>query len=330
MKRFLSLVQPSGSLTIGNFIGSIRQFVTLQKDYDTFIGVADMHSITIPQDPAFLHRRNREVLAWFVAAGLTDKHCTFFIQSDVRLHAELAWIFECITNMGELSRMTQFKVKTEGKTDKKIACGLFTYPVLMAADILIYDADIVPVGSDQKQHVELARNIAECFNSKFGNTFVVPEPVIPKVGARVRDLQDPSKKMSKSATSPKGVIFLEDDEKTIRKKIASAATDADAFVDYDEEKKPGVSNLLSIYASLNGISIDEALAKFRGETKYSVFKGCIANCVVEHLLPLQEKYRKALNDGIVDEYLDKGAKRAREVAGKKLDEVFSKVGFGRA
>ncbi len=330
MKRFLSLVQPSGSLTIGNYIGSIRQFVKLQESYDTFIGVADMHSITVPQNPEFLHRRNREVLAWFVAAGLSDKHCTFFIQSDVRLHAELAWIFECITNMGELSRMTQFKVKTEGKTDKKIPCGLFTYPVLMAADILIYDADIVPVGSDQKQHVELARNIAECFNSRFGDTFVVPEPVIPNVGGRVRDLQDPSKKMSKSATSPKGVIFLDDDEAAIRKKISSAATDMDACVDYDEASKPGVSNLISIYASLNEIGLPEAIAKFKGETRYSVFKKAIADCVVEHLMPIQERYRKVLADGMVDEYLDKGAKRAREVAGRKLDEVFAKVGFGRA
>ena len=329
MKRLLSAIQPSGELTLGNYLGSIRQFVSMQGDYESFLAVADMHSITVPQDPKALQDRNRIIAAYYLASGLNEKNCTFFIQSEVRLHAELSWVFECIVNMGELSRMTQFKAKTEGKKDLSIPCGLFTYPVLMAADILLYDADVVPVGKDQKQHVELARNIAQLFNSRYSPTFKVPEPIIPSIGAKIMDLQNPQKKMSKSAQNTKGVIFLTDDEKQIRKKISSSLTDLDNYVDYDEEKKPGISNLLSIYSSINNISINDALSQMKGMSSYGEFKKLVADSVVELVVPLHEKMQNILDSGKVDEILDRGVKRARIVAEKKFNEVASLVGFGR-
>ena len=327
MKKLFSALQPSGELTLGNFIGSIRQFSTLEKEYDSIIAVADMHSITVPQDPKALHERNKKLIAYYIASGL--KESTFVIQSEVRLHAEFAWIFECITNMGELSRMTQFKAKTLGKTDKAIGCGLFTYPLLMAADILIYDTDVVPTGADQKQHIELARDIAERFNSRFGKTFVVPEAIIPKVGAKIKDLQDPTKKMSKSAQNTKGVIFLSDDEKIIRKKVASSVTDTDNYVDFDEEKKPGISNLLSIYSAMNNISIEETLKIFKGLTKYGELKNAVADSIVNTLIPLQKRCKDVLKSGEADKLLDMGRDKCREIANKKYDETCKKVGFSR-
>lgn len=327
MKKLFSALQPSGELTLGNYLGSISRFPQLEKEYESIIAVADMHSITVPQDPELLHKRNKVLIAYYMASGMTKS--TFVIQSEVGLHAEFAWVFECITNMGELSRMTQFKAKTEGKKDQAIGCGLFTYPLLMAADILIYDTDVVPVGQDQKQHVELARNVAERFNSRFSNTFKIPEPIIPQVAAKVKDLQDPLKKMSKSAQNTKGVIFLSDDEKTIRKKIASAVTDTDNYVDFDEEKKPGVSNLITIYSAINSIPLKDAISKFKGLTKYGELKGCVADSVVSKLIPLQKKCDDILKSGDVDKLLDKGRDICREKAWNKYKEVCQKVGFGR-
>ena len=244
MKKLLTGLQPSGELTLGSLIGGISGSIKNQDLYDSYIFVPDMHAITVEQDPKLLRERIRKNVALYIASGLDPKKNTFYIQSENLYHANLSWILECNTYIGEASRMTQFKEKSRNK--ENVSVGLFTYPILMASDILIYDADVVPTGIDQKQHVELARNLAERFNKKYGDTFKIPEPMIPTLGAKIKDLQEPTKKMSKSSENQKGIIYLLDDEPTIRKKISQAVTDSEGKVYYDEENKPGISNLLTI------------------------------------------------------------------------------------
>lgn len=327
-KRLLSGLQPSGELTIGNYCGAIRQFLDYQKEYDAFLFIPDMHTITVPQkDPALIRERTRRFATLYLACGLDVENCTFYVQSEIPAHNQLSWILECTTFMGELNRMTQFKDKSA--KFKNIGCGLYTYPVLMAADILLYDSDVVPVGADQKQHVELARDIAHRFNTRYGETFVMPEPIIPKIGARIRDLQEPTKKMSKSAEDPNGTIFLLDPPSVVKKKINRAVTDSDAKVWFDEENKPGISNLITIYSALSGTPLEEAIAKFEGMERYGDFKKQIIEAVMDTLSPIQQKYEEISATGLVDEVLDAGRARANEIATAKYEQVRKLVGFGR-
>lgn len=327
-KRLLSGLQPSGELTIGNYCGSIRQFLEYQKEYDSFLFVPDMHTITVPQkDPALIRERTRRFAALYLACGLDPQNCTFFIQSEVPAHNQLGWILECFTYMGELNRMTQFKDKSAKY--KNIGCGLFTYPDLMAADILLYNTNVVPVGQDQKQHVELTRDIAQRINKKFGEVFTIPEPIIPKVGAKIKDLQNPLKKMSKSAEDPNGSIFLLDSEEDIRKKFNRAVTDSDNKIWFDEEKKPGISNLLTIYSIFENIPLEEAIAKFEGSQRYGDLKKCVAESVIKVLKPIQQKYHEIMNSTLLDEVLDSGRDRANAIANKKYETIRKLVGFGR-
>lgn len=326
MKRVLTGLQPSGELTLGNYIGGIKQLINYQDNYELFVFVPDLHSITVEQDPKLLKTRIKKNIALYIASGLDPEKCTLYIQSENLYHANLSWILECNSYMGEMSRMTQFKEKSASK--KNISCGLFTYPILMAADILLYDADLVPTGADQKQHVELARNIAARFNSKYGDTFNIPNPLIPEVGARIKDLQDPTKKMSKSSTNPKGIIYLLDEEKDIRKKIMSAVTDSDNKIYFDEKNKPGISNLLTIYSVLSNVTIEEAVDKFKNYN-YGNFKKDVADVVVNKINDLREKYEKIINSDIIDNVLDEGYKKTNDIACKKYYEVKEKVGLGR-
>lgn len=326
MKRLLSGIKPTGDLTIGNYIGALKNFSNMQKDYETFIFVADLHALTIQNNPIELKNKIKNILGIYLACGLDPKYTTLFIQSENMYHANLGWIFECNTYMGEASRMTQYKEKK--KENENVSVGLFTYPMLMAADILIYDADVVPVGIDQKQHVELARNIAERFNNRYGDTFKVPEPVINKEGAKIYDLQNPTKKMSKSDDNDKGVILLLEDPEIARKKIMSAVTDSDMEVRYDPENKPGISNLLVIYSSLKDISISDAEKEFNGKN-YGEFKRSVADCVVEFLTDLQAKYKKIMDSDMIDKILDESNEKVRKIAEEKVRIVFDKVGVGR-
>ena len=326
MKRLLSGIKPTGDLTIGNYIGALKDCSNMQKDYETFIFVADLHALTIQNNPIELKNKIKNILGIYLACGLDPKYTTLFIQSENMYHANLGWIFECNTYMGEASRMTQYKEKK--KENENVSVGLFTYPMLMAADILIYDADVVPVGIDQKQHVELARNIAERFNNRYGDTFKVPEPVINKEGAKIYDLQNPTKKMSKSDDNDKGVILLLEDPEIARKKIMSAVTDSDMEVRYDPENKPGISNLLVIYSSLKDISISDAEKEFNGKN-YGEFKRSVAVCVVDFLTDLQAKYKKIMDSDMIDKILDESNEKVRKIAEEKVRIVFDKVGVGR-
>ena len=326
MKKLLTGLQPSGELTLGSLIGGISQSVKYQDEYDSYIFVPDLHAITVEQDPEKLKERIRKNVGLYIACGLDPKKNTFYIQSENLYHANLSWILECNSYMGELSRMTQFKDKS--KKVKNVSCGLFTYPVLMAADILLYDADLVPTGIDQKQHVELARNLAERFNHKYGDTFVVPEPMIPTLGAKIKDLQEPTKKMSKSSDNYKGTILLLDSEKDIRKKIMSAVTDSDNKIYYDEEKKPGISNLITIYSVLTKKSIKEVENHFK-DYNYGNFKKEVADVVVKVLIDIQNKYYKIVESGIIDKILDEGREKTIKIAKNKYEEVLNKVGLGR-
>ena len=326
MKRLLSGIKPTGDLTIGNYIGALKNFSNMQKDYETFIFVADLHALTIQNNPIELKNKIKNILGIYLACGLDPKYTTLFIQSENMYHANLGWIFECNTYMGEASRMTQYKEKK--KENENVSVGLFTYPMLMAADILIYDADVVPVGIDQKQHVELARNIAERFNNRYGDTFKVPEPVINKEGAKIYDLQNPTKKMSKSDDNDKGVILLLEDPEIARKKIMSAVTDSDMEVRYDPKNKPGISNLLVIYSSLKDISISDAEKEFNGKN-YGEFKRSVAVCVVDFLTDLQAKYKKIMDSDMIDKILDESNEKVRKIAEEKVRIVFDKVGVGR-
>lgn len=326
MKKLLTGLQPSGELTLGSLIGGISQSIKYQDEYDSYIFVPDMHAITVDQDPKLLKERIKKNVALYIAAGLDPKKNTFYIQSENLYHANLSWILECTTYIGEASRMTQFKEKSKNK--ENISVGLFTYPILMASDILLYDADVVPTGIDQKQHVELARNLAERFNKKYGDTFKVPEPMIPEIGAKIKDLQDPTKKMSKSNPNPKGIIYLLDSEEVLRKKIMSAVTDSEGKIYFNEETKPGISNLLTIYSYFKNITIEESVEKFK-DSNYGTFKKEVADTVVENILKIQEKYNKIINSKELDEILDNGKNKMNEYAKAKYENVRNKVGLGR-
>lgn len=326
MKKLLTGLKPSGELTLGSLIGGISQSVLYQDQFESYIFVPDLHAITVDQDPKILKERIRKNVALYIASGIDPNKNTFYIQSENLYHTNLSWILECTTYMGEASRMTQYKEKSKNK--ESVTVGLFTYPILMAADILLYDADVVPTGIDQKQHVELARNIAIRFNRKYGETFKIPEPMIPEVGAKIKDLQDPTKKMSKSNDTYKGTILLLDDEKTIRKKIMSAVTDSEGKVYFDEENKPGISNLLTIYSALKNISIKKTEEYFK-DYNYGNLKSEVADVVVDKLTKIQDKYNEIINSNLIDEVLDKGKKIMNDQAKSKYEDVIKKVGLGR-
>ncbi|MFF4586904.1 tryptophan--tRNA ligase [Streptomyces sp. NPDC001388] len=326
--RVLSGIQPtSGSFHLGNYLGAVRQWVALQETHDAFYMVVDLHAITLPQDPADLRANTRLAAAQLLAAGLDPERCTLFVQSHVPEHAQLAWVMNCLTGFGEASRMTQFKDKSAKQGADRASVGLFTYPILQVADILLYQADEVPVGEDQRQHIELTRDLAERFNGRFGETFTIPKPHILKETGKIYDLQDPSIKMSKSASTPKGLINLLDDPKATAKKVRSAVTDTDTVVRYDAENKPGVSNLLSIYSTLTGVSIPELEQRYEGKL-YGALKTDLAEVVVDFVTPFRDRTQQYLDDPeTLDSILAKGAEKARAVAAETLSQAYDKVGF---
>ena len=325
-KRMLTGLQPTGLITLGNYIGAIKQMVEYQEKYDSFIFIADMHAITMPIEPEKLKENIRSLVAIYIACGIDPNKNKIFIQSENEYHANLSWMLECNTYFGELSRMTQFKDKS--KKNANFSCGLFTYPVLMAADILAYDTDLVPVGIDQKQHVEIARDIAERFNKKYGETFVLPEPLISEQATKIMDLQEPTKKMSKSSENQKGVIRLLDESEVIRKKIMSATTDSLAQVKFDKENQPGISNLINIYSAVTGLSIKDVEKQFEG-SQYGQFKKEVADKVIDRLSEIQERYYELINSSELDEILDKGRDAAKEIAKVKYEDVKKKIGLVR-
>ena len=324
MERILSGIKPTWKLTLGNYIGALRNFKNFQEQGECFIFIADLHALTLPIDPLELKTNSRDIAAFYLAAGLDPNKCNIFLQSHVSAHAELNAIMQNFLYMGELSRMTQFKDKSQKLNKEKIGLGLFAYPVLMACDILLYDATIVPVGEDQIQHVELTRDLAKRFNHRYGDTLIMPKAVVTKVGARIMSLSDPTKKMSKS--DEKGDIFLKDDPKVIRKKIMSAVTDSESVVRYDVENKPGISNLLTIYASLKNITIPEAEKEFEG-ANYGAFKKAVADAVIEEIEPFQKRYQEIIASNYVDEVLNRGAERAKSIADATLKRVHDVVGL---
>ncbi len=328
MKRLLSGIKPTGELTLGNYVGAIRQFVDMQKDYESFIFVANLHAITVYNDKEELQKRTRDLVAIYLACGLDPEKTTIFLQSENNYHNNLGWVLECNTYIGELNRMTQFKDKSKNKSENAITCGLYTYPTLMAADIIMYDADVVPVGIDQKQHVELTRDIAQRFNKRYGDTFVIPQPIIPETGEKIYDLQNPTKKMSKTEENPKGCIALLENPASAAKKIMGAVTDSDNKVIFDQENKPGISNLMTIYSVLAKKTIKEVEMEFK-DSNYGTFKKAVADCVSKFLTDLQQKYNDIINSGTVDKVLDDGIKKAREIAQAKVAEVYQKVGLSR-
>ena len=324
-QRILSATVPSGILTLGNLIGAVNNWSELQTEYDCFYAVADLHAITTAQDPETLRERRLAFFAQYIACGLDPQKNVLFMQSDVSAHAELAWVLTCQTSMGVLNRMTQFKDKSQ-KHAKNINAGLFTYPSLMAADILLYNTDLVPVGEDQKQHLELTRDLAESFNNRFGETFKVPKPFIPKVGARIMSLQDPIKKMSKSDDNDKNYIALLDDPKKVMKKIKSAVTDSGSEVKFDLEN-PGIANLMTIYSALTKKDMPAIEAEFSGKM-YGHLKVAVGEKVCEVLEPVQSRYQELMADkGELTNLLDKGAEQARKVANETLAKVYQAVGF---
>lgn len=324
MERILSGIKPTGKLTLGNYIGALRNFKNFQEQGECFIFIADLHALTLPIDPLELKTNSRDIAAFYLAAGLDPNKCNIFLQSHVSAHAELNAIMQNFLYIGELSRMTQFKDKSQKLNKEKIGLGLFAYPVLMASDILLYDATIVPVGEDQIQHVELTRDLAKRFNHRYGDTLIMPKAVVTKVGARIMSLSDPTKKMSKS--DEKGDIFLKDDPKVIRKKIMSAVTDSESAVRYDVENKPGISNLLTIYASLKNITIPEAEKEFEG-ANYGTFKKAVADAVIEEIEPFQKRYQEIIASNYVDEVLNRGAEKAKSIANATLKRVHDVVGL---
>lgn len=330
MARILSAIQPSGTLTIGNYLGALKNFVKLQDEHECFFFIVDQHAITVPQDRLELRQKIKELTALYLACGLDPEKATIFVQSEVPGHTQLAWMLTCNTSMGELERMTQFKDKSQKLASKGqgIGVGLFMYPVLMAADILLYDVDFVPVGDDQKQHLELTRDLAERFNNRFGETFKIPEPLIAKTGARIMSLQEPTKKMSKSDDNSRNFILMTDEPNIIRKKIKSAVTDSDGIIAFDRENKPGLSNLLEIYSTITGESIDSIVARYEG-CGYGQFKSDLAEVVVAELEPIQNRMKELLKSPIIDEVLDRGAEQANQLAYKKVKKVEHKMGLGR-
>jgi tryptophanyl-tRNA synthetase len=326
--RVLSGIQPTaGSFHLGNYLGAVRQWVALQNTHDAFYVVVDLHAITVPQDPAELRANTRFAAAQLLAAGLDPDHCTLFVQSHVPEHAQLAWVMNCLTGFGEASRMTQFKDKTAKQGADRATVGLFTYPVLQVADILLYQADAVPVGEDQRQHIELTRDLAERFNARFAPTFTLPDAYIVKETARIYDLQDPSVKMSKSASSPKGLVNLLDEPKASAKKFKSAVTDTGSVIRFDPVDKPGVSNLLTIYATLTGTGVPELEERYAGKG-YGALKTDLADVYTQWVTPFRERVREYLDDPeTLDSILAKGAEKARAVAAETLATVYQRVGF---
>ena len=322
-QTIFSGVQPSGQITLGNYLGALKNWTKLLDEYNCIFAVMDLHSITVRQDPKTLRENSLSLLAQYIACGLNPDKCTHFIQSHVPAHAQLSWVLGCFTYMGELNRMTQFKEKSQRHADN-INAGLYTYPVLMASDILLYNADLVPVGHDQKQHLEIARDIAERFNSIYGDTFTVPDPFIGKVGARIMDLSDPTKKMSKS--EPNGSIALLEEENVILKKIKKAVTDSLGYVK-DEEGRDGINNILSIYCAVTEKTFDVAEKDFEGKG-YGDFKKAVAEVVIDELRPVQAEYRRLIdNPDYLMGIINKGADYANEIAQKTLKDVYEKVGF---
>ena len=326
MKKIFSGVQPTGTVTLGNYIGAFKQFTELQDEYDCIFCIVDQHAITMPQDSKELRRNIKSLAALYLAAGIDPEKVTLFIQSEVPAHAQAGWMMQCISTIGELERMTQYKDKSA--KNESVSSGLLTYPPLMAADILLYQTDIVPVGDDQKQHIELTRDLAERFNRKYNDIFTIPDIRVPKNGARIMSLQDPTKKMSKSDPNKKAVITLLDDLKTIEKKIKSAVTDSEGIIRYDLINKPGVTNLLTIEAALTGESINSLVAKYDG-SGYGDFKASVAKAVTEHLAPIQERYAALIDSDELDKVLDAGAEKANALANKTLKKMENAMGLGR-
>lgn len=325
-KTIFSGMQPSGTITLGNYLGALKNWTNLQDTYNCLYCIVDMHAITVRQDPATLRKNARNLLMQYIAAGLDPEKNIIYYQSHVSAHAELAWILNCYTYMGELSRMTQFKEKSQ-KQGENINAGLFTYPALMAADILLFQTDLVPVGEDQKQHLELTRDIANRFNGIYGEVFKVPEPYIGKVGARIMSLQDPSKKMSKSDEDMNATVSIMDDEATIIKKFKRAVTDSEASVYFDKENKPGISNLMGIYSAITGRTLEQITQEFEGKG-YGEFKMCVAEAVIEELRPLQARFNQLTQDKqYIDEIIKRNAETASYLATKTLRKVQKKVGF---
>ncbi len=322
--RYLSGIKPTGRLTLGNYIGALKFFTHFQEENELFLFIADLHALTLPIEPEFLRTNIKGIAAFYLAAGLDPKKCVIFQQSSVSAHAEMNAILQNFLYMGELSRMTQFKDQSQKMEQNAIGLGLFAYPVLMASDILLYDAKEVPVGEDQIQHVEITRDLVNRFNNRFGEVLVMPAAKVRKVGKRIMSLSDPTKKMSKS--DPKGDIFLDDEEKVIRKKIMSAVTDSGSEILFDTENKPGISNLLQIYAALKNVSIEHTVETFK-DYRYGDFKKAIADAVCEELLPLQARYKAAIETGLVDRVLEDGARQASLVANATLLRVQKAVGL---
>jgi len=328
--NLLSGMQPSaGSLHLGNYLGALVNWAAMQDDFNAFYCIVDLHAITVPQDPAELRANTRRTAAQYLAAGIDTNKSALFVQSHVPAHAQLAWVLNCITGMGEAGRMTQFKDKTQKNGSDSASVGLFTYPILQAADILLYQPKVVPVGEDQRQHLELTRDLAQRFNSRFGDTFVIPEAVILKETAKIYDLQVPEAKMSKSAADPKGLINIMDEPSVVTKKIKSAVTDLDGKIRFDRETKPGVSNLLGIYSAITGESIASLENRFAG-AGYGALKGELAEVLVAHLTPIRDRATELLSDPTeLDKLLANGAARANEQAEKTLAAVYDRVGFIR-
>jgi tryptophanyl-tRNA synthetase len=326
MQTIFSGIQPSGTITLGNYIGALTQFVELQNEYNCYFCIVDQHAITVPQDRMVLRQNIRSLAALYLAVGIDPDKVTLFIQSEVPAHAQAGWMLQCVAYIGELERMTQFKDKSAGK--EAVVAGLLTYPPLMAGDILLYGTNLVPVGEDQKQHLELTRDIAERFNKKYNDIFTIPEVRIPTVGARIMSLQDPTKKMSKSDPNQKAFISVLDDPKQIEKKIKSSVTDSEGIVKFDKENKPGISNLISIYSILSKKSISEIEALYEGKG-YGDFKSDLAQIVVNEFEPIQNRYRELMESAYLDEVLDKGAEKANAVASKMVKKMENAMGLGR-
>jgi len=325
MKRvYFSGIQPSGEITLGNYLGAMRRFVTMQDEAECIFCIVDLHALTVPQEPESLRLAIRQLAATYLAAGIDPNRSILFVQSHVPAHATLGWLLQCVAYMGELERMTQFKEKSAGKA--AVSVGLFTYPALMAADILLYQTTHVPVGEDQKQHVELTRDLAERFNSRFGDTFTIPEPLIPKFGGRIMSLDDPTKKMSKSNPSPNSKILLQDKPEQIRKKIRRAVTDSEAVVRYDKENKPAISNLLTIYSLLSEEEISVIEQRYQGQG-YGTFKNDLAELIITKLEPLQQRYQEWINSPELDAVLAHGAEKAAALAEQTLKKVKEKMGL---
>ncbi|WP_186428907.1 tryptophan--tRNA ligase [Clostridium sp. BSD9I1] len=324
-KVIFSGIQPSGELTLGNYLGALKNWVKLQEQYDCYYCIVDMHAITVKQEPKDLRRRTLEVLSIYIAAGIDPEKNTLFIQSHVPAHAEAAWLLNCNTYMGELSRMTQFKDKSQ-RYGNNISAGLFNYPVLMVADILLYQADLVPVGVDQKQHLELTRDVAERFNNTYSETFKIPEPYIPEAGAKIMDLQEPTKKMSKSSDNPNSYILIMDPPEVIRKKVSRAVTDSLGVVKYNDEQ-PGVKNLMTILSVIKGKTMEEIEKEYEGQG-YAQFKKDVAEAIVGELEPIQKKVKDLVaNKEYLESIYKKGAEKASYVANKTLRKMQKKIGF---